>query len=218
MSMSPSIHVVGNINLTKGSGKFMHVTPGSAPLTSLSTPLIGKTFTIQTVDTAGTPLSRFQVPFRLSACLGPGEDETGSVDVVIPNDPNIGGLVLLDGATEMDRYAPGVVPTKPKNVQAGGAQFGLLPGAAPKADPVITWEDDTLGGPLPPGSKPPTYLVQISTDSGKSWTTVGLGLQKPEVSVDRQLLSNASEVQVRVTATNGFRSESTTQSFSTKDL
>ena len=59
------------------------------------------------------------------------------------------------------------------------------------------------------GASAPTYTVQVSTDDGRTWQTAGFALKEPQVTIDRQMLGDASAVRVRVTATNGFESKST---------
>ena len=51
-----------------------------------------------------------------------------------------------------------------------------------------------------------TYSVQVSTDEGRTWQTIGVGLKAPSVALDRRQFRKAQEVQVRVVATNGLTS------------
>jgi hypothetical protein len=64
----------------------------------------------------------------------------------------------------------------------------------------------------------PTYIVQVSKDDGKSWLTVGMGLKQPQLTIDRGLLSGTNNILVKVIATNGVQSETSTKTFSVEDL
>ena len=78
-------------------------------------------------------------------------------------------------------------------------------------NPVLTWSSG--GGNArkrsAAGASAPTYTVQVSTDEGRTWQTAGFALKEPQVTIDRQMLGDASAVRVRVTSTNGFESKST---------
>jgi hypothetical protein len=50
-----------------------------------------------------------------------------------------------------------------------------------------------------------TYIVQVSTDDGRTWQTLAVGLSTPEVNIDRDQFRGAGNVLVRVIATDGFR-------------
>jgi hypothetical protein len=48
-------------------------------------------------------------------------------------------------------------------------------------------------------------MVQVSTDNGRTWETLAVGLPTPEVTIDRNQFYGAENVLVRVIATDGFR-------------
>ena len=49
-----------------------------------------------------------------------------------------------------------------------------------------------------------TYAVQVTTDRGKTWQTVGVGLRQQPFVLDRGQLQEGQEVQLRVITTNGL--------------
>jgi hypothetical protein len=51
-----------------------------------------------------------------------------------------------------------------------------------------------------------TYLVFASTDRGKTWFTLAVGLHSPEFHVDRSQFVGVSDVMIRVVAIDGFTS------------
>jgi hypothetical protein len=48
--------------------------------------------------------------------------------------------------------------------------------------------------------------VQVSTDNGVSWETVAIGKTTPDLAIDWNQFQNTQSLQVRVVATNGFKS------------
>ena len=62
------------------------------------------------------------------------------------------------------------------------------------------------------------YSVQVSTDDGKTWQTVAFGLREPQATIDRHAFGDASEVRIRVTSHDGFRSVSTERKLKATDL
>jgi hypothetical protein len=56
------------------------------------------------------------------------------------------------------------------------------------------------------GPRGTSYLVQVSTDNGRSWRTAGVGLRTPRVAVDRRTMVRGRALLIRVTATDGFTS------------
>ena len=76
--------------------------------------------------------------------------------------------------------------------------YGVTPGGAAEAGPILTWT-------LPVGAAGTvTYTVQTS-DDGKVWSTIAVGLTEPSL----MLISDEEQTgarMVRVIASNGFRS------------
>ena len=51
-----------------------------------------------------------------------------------------------------------------------------------------------------------TFSVQFSTDQGRTWHTVAVGLREPRFEIDRSQFREGQELQVRVITTNGLSS------------
>ncbi|MER5360131.1 hypothetical protein [Streptomyces sp. NPDC002785] len=51
-----------------------------------------------------------------------------------------------------------------------------------------------------------TFATQVSTDAGRTWQTIGVGLKNPAITVDRSQFPRGTQVQLRVISTNGFTS------------
>ncbi len=220
LTASP-IHVVATVDVTASTGKFRHVTPvpGGAP----SGPTPGAAaqplaLEVRVLRADGSAISAYSAPFYPDACRGPNDHETGIVDMVIPGDPAAAELDLLLGTKVLDRFRPAVRAMPVKDIRSV-APLARAMGIGPPVRSVIAWTDDThalaaaVAGPAGT-AHPPTYMVQLSTDDGKTWRTIGMGLTRPQVTVDRHVLAGAHSIKVRVTATDGFHSETTVKDFS----
>lgn len=220
MALPSTIHVVAQVNRTKGTGKFLQVNPSASAINQAKNETVQ--YTLRALKADGTKIQEFSVGYRPYACKMDNEDESGSVDVVIPNGPDYAALELLDGAKVLDRFAAGGTPAIPKNIRSGTATGGpvVAAAAAPQQHgPTIKWDAPAAAAGLALGAgSPEKYKVQVSLDAGKTWKTIGLGLTSPNITLDQEMIAGATEVQVKVTSSNGFQSQSTTQKFSPTDL
>jgi hypothetical protein len=151
----------------------------------------------------------YPATFIPDACREAGADETGVIDVLLPPSKNPARLELVFNGSVVDTFVPGASGAVRDIRQASRAARAR--GATEDDDnPVLTWSS---GGSArkrsAAGASATTYTVQVSTDDGRTWQTAGFALKEPQVTIDRQMLGDASAVRVRVTSTNGFESKST---------
>ncbi len=216
-----SLHIVALGNLTKQVGSIQFVTPTPAASEGATAGSGGGNFTVELQNTSGKAFVEYPAPFYLDACVGPNADETGIVDVSVPWNSEVGSIQLLLNGKVVDRFEAGVRPMPAQNIQPLGPQAALgAAGASAPPNPVVTWDPGNVpaGAAAAPPGKSPTYIVQISRDNGKSWSTIGMGLKQPQVTIDRSLLSNTQSIELKVTSTNGVYSESSTKTISVNDL
>jgi hypothetical protein len=235
MPATGAIHVVATVNVTKGTGAIRHVSayaappaggfggpgPGAAPASP---------YTLRLLKDDGTEIGVYPAAYYSDTCRDPGEDETGIVDTSIPGNAAAARLELLAGGKVLASYAAGVTAKPVTNIQAipPAAAPGVSPGAAHPVAPRITWTDQSVPHPAPAAPAAaavghaapsgPTYSVEISTDNGQTWRTVGYGLTQPGVTLDRHLLSGANQVLLRITTTDGFRQAVSTKTFASSAL
>jgi len=222
-AMNPtSINAVATVNVTKGTAAFQFVTPVASAAYGATPGAATAKYLLRLKKADGTLLGEYPAPFYPDACTEPGRDETGLIDARVKPHPDAATLELVHNGKVLASFRASGAPPAPQDVQAaqpaaGNAGVGL----APFGDPVITWKaGGGMGGAgaaaaLAAGH---TYTVQVSTNDGHSWTTIGVGLHQPETQIDRTLLEGVQTVQVRVTATDGFRAETTTKTFRAEDL
>jgi hypothetical protein len=179
------ISVVGTVNLTKREGRIAFVNPvpnvRASPLESES-PVVLR---VKRDDDA--VLGDFPVPVKLSSELSPGDDRTGVVDAVIPAPSNATIIELVIDGHVANTFQAGAPPPVVRAVQ---------PVAMNGKELRIGVEFDREL------EERHTYAVQITTDNGATWQTVGVGLRDVPFTLDRRQLGD--EVQVRILTTNGF--------------
>jgi hypothetical protein len=196
-SASNTISVVANVNLTTRGGTLTYVTP--VPGVVPTAPADESPVVVVFEDANGQPLITYPVPVKLNTELGSDEDRTGIVDAVIPVDPAAKSVRLLIEGETVD------------SLQAAAQPPDLAGIARPTLDKSrirLSWETRSRA------EQQYRYSVQASTDGGRTWRTLAVGLAEPSVDVDRSQFAPGQTVQLRVIATDGFaRSEVRSESF-----
>lgn len=230
MPSQPSgIHVVARVNQMEETGQFRFITPVAGIANAGQAPASQSEYAIRVTREDGTT-DVYPAEFRRDVggdSSDPNAGVTGSLDVIIPNDVTPVALELVHNDTVLATYAPGVEPSEPENIHAAtsnaGPTFSAMDAASSSARPKIVWSSGGTGGLMSPTAELETesnlkYTVQVSTDDGRSWRAIGVGLVNPEVTIDPHLLTGTDTIQVRVTATNGFKTKTTTQTLAVQDL
>jgi hypothetical protein len=101
---------------------------------------------------------------------------------------------LVDGDT-VDTFQASATPPGARRLRRLDAERHLL---------SLAWDTDART------EGEHTYIVQISTDNGRTWQTLAVGLVTPEITIDRNQFYRAESLLVRVIATDGFRSSEVT--------
>lgn len=193
------ISMVAPVNLTSGQGKIQYVHPvdqGDATPIDPQSPVLIR---VRAAD--GGLLHEFAAPVQLDSELGPNDQRRGLVDAVLPVDRDAVALELVIHGQVVDTYRSSPRPP----ALASAAVVGLEDDAV-----HLTWS--TAGAP----DASHTYAVQVSTDGGRTWQTLAVGLTEPTARIDRSQFGPGQTVQVRVIATDGFTSsEAVTETFTT---
>jgi hypothetical protein len=229
MPNQPSgIHVVARINQTKNTGGFRFVTPVAAIANDGQAPASESDYAIR-VKREDETTTEYPAAFRRDIGGDPDDPNTsvtGSLDIIVPDGETAVALELVHNDTVLATYTPGLEAPEPENIQAAespaGPTFGATASASPSERPKIVWSSSGgTGGPTVAALEIESnikYTVQVSTDGGLSWRTIGVGLLTPEVTIDPHLLAGKDTIEVRVTATNGFKAKTTTRTLAIKDL
>jgi len=183
------VSVVATVNLTRDQGQIRYVNPvpgGQPSALEPDSPVV-----LRVLGPTGELLGNHPVGVRLNSELAAGDDRTGLVDVVIPVGARATGIELLIAGTVADSFSAAGTPP------------------AVRALRTVAADDESLGVALEldrslEGNQ--TFSVQVSTDQGATWQTLGVGLREPFFTLDRTQFRGGQEVQVRIIATNGFTS------------
>ena len=181
------VSVIGTVNLTRGSGRIRYAIPLAIGRPSGLEPQSPVTLRAKRGD--GETLHEFPVLVKLFSELSREADREGLVDAVIPTSAQTRLLELLVGGKLADTMKVGGPPPTVRGVQRVAAEG---------KDLVVSL---ALDRELPEGH---SFSVQVSTDRGATWHTVGVGLREPIVPLDRAQFKDGEELQVRVLATNGL--------------
>ena len=215
---SGSIHVLATINLTKKSGNLQHVIASNqlTPDSPTSVPDRDPNLKLKLYQKDGQLVGEYLVYYFPDLCLEEGEDETGIVDVVIPSHPDGSALeLLLDGET-IDTFTRTATANAVENIRPAAAVTAeaSLRGLIPETY-TIEWTDVSstaeAGLAATTTSSGVSYVVQISKDEGQTWQTVGYGQNLTKLETDPSLLEDVEQIKVRVSSTDGFTCQTTTQ-------
>jgi hypothetical protein len=130
------------------------------------------------------------VAVRLNSELRAGDDEVGIVDAVLRLEASTRAIELVIHGQAVDSYAiGGTLPSvrAVRVVQGAAREVAIVADAEPALE------------------RSQTYAVQVSTDGGRSWQAVAVGLKSPAFELDRSQFRAGQEVRVRVVATNGLQ-------------
>lgn len=182
------VSIVATVNLTKRTGRILYVNPLERRIAS-DRERPGPAL-LRVKGAGDQVLQETPVPVRLSSELRPGEDQVGIVDAVLPIDASARAIELVLDGQVVDSYAVGgPLPS----VRA----LRMVEGAAREITIVTDAEV--------PVERGQTYSVQVSTDDGRTWQTIAIGLKRPALDLDRSQFRAGQEVRVRVVATNGLQ-------------
>jgi hypothetical protein len=182
------ISVVATVNLTKEEGEIKYVNPlpqGEASRTEPDSPVM-----LRVKGADGQVLHEYPVSVKPLSDT-PGPDHLGLVDVALPVDADARAVELSIAGRTADTFQAGATPPEVRGLTRADAERDTL---------SIAWEAEAGTG------DDHTYNVQVSTDDGRTWQTLAVGLATPEVTIDRNQFYGAKNVLVRVIATDGFRS------------
>ncbi|MFF2040957.1 hypothetical protein ACFVVX_11050 [Kitasatospora sp. NPDC058170] len=205
------VSIVGTVNLTRREGGIRFVNPVS-PLAARSAapgadgangpnggpnggpgggPGGGTPVVLRIRQANGAPPREIPVAVRLASELAPEDDRRGLIDAVVPIGPDTEAVDLVVAGQVVDTFRAAGPPPALRGARHASAVDGSL-GLALEFDPG---QDSAY-----------TYSAQVSTDDGKTWQTIGVGLKDPLVQIDHSRFRPGERVRLRITTTNGFTS------------
>src|SRR5829696_3654321 len=182
------ISVVATVNLTKEEGKIEYVNP--LPQGETSRMQLGSPVVLRVKGPDEQVLHEYQVGVNPLSIRSPEGDRLGLLNAVLAVDTNARAIELIVAGHTVDTFRASATPPDVRGVTR------VDTGRHPLS---IAWETHAE-------TDDHTYTVQVSTDNGRTWQTLAVGLTTPEVRIDRNQFYGAENVLVRVIATDGFRS------------
>lgn len=182
------ISVIATVNLTQQQGEIQYVNPLARGELSPAEPNSAVVLEARRLD--GSLLDRYPVAVKPLSDPPPGQDQLALVNAIIAAPPDARRIDLSVGGRTVDTF------------QAGGAEpavRNLKQAPSERGDRLsLSWESAAA-----PGDRH-SFIIQASTDKGRTWQTMAVGLTSPEVAIDMDQFRGAAEVLVRVIETDGF--------------
>jgi hypothetical protein len=163
------VSVVARVNLTRQTGEIRFVNHLSRAL--VPTVPAGDRARIRLLDAGHRVLAEHDVWLREDTDPPADQDRMGVMDAVFLYDRRIRHVHLLVGSAVADSLVISRRRPTVRGLRAAAATD--QPGLAAPARGVIQWDaSDPDGDTL-------TYVVQVSSSEGRSWTTIGVGVREP---------------------------------------
>ena len=183
------VSVVATVNVTRKEGKIRYVNP--IPDGRLSGIETRSPVLLVVKSERGQALYNYPVLVNVYTELAPDDDREGLVDALITVSQAARAIELVIGGKVADVARVGGAPPAVRGVQRLSARE--------KESGIVLALDQEL-------DEGHTFSVQLSTDHGRTWRTVAVGLRDPRFTIDRTQFREGQELQVRVITTNGLSS------------
>jgi hypothetical protein len=185
-----SISVVATVNMTKNQGQIRFVNPVQGARASGIAE--HSQVMLRVRREGGKSIGEYAVQVKLDSEPSREVDREGLVDAVLRVSSDVRAIELVIGGRIADTSPVG----------------GSLPAVRGVQRLNIDTDRELRFGLVMEGAveKGHSYYVQVSTDRGKTWKTVGVGLKEPVFAIDRGQFYKGDELQVRVVVTNGLSS------------
>lgn len=189
------VHVVGSVNTSDGTGQFLFVTPSkSVPSQNASgamPPDAQSDIELIIEDAAGSLLAR--IPLSILRASDHDSSPDALIDEMVPAQDGMARLKLVHKGSEIAKYEAGSEPIQPP----AGLALGMAPPGSANKRPMSL---DAEVNPEPGV----TYSIQVLTEGERLWQTIALGLEVPDVTLDRNQFPDSETALVRIVRTNGF--------------
>jgi hypothetical protein len=180
--------IVASLNVTRGTGKILHVK--HVPQAMVPTVVPSTIASIRLLDRNGRVLGDYPQWVRNDTDVPISEDQTALINATIPETQNVGAVELVLADRVIDRIeVPGVEPrVGPLRIRVAEQSAG--------GGWSIAWE-------AAPDSRN-SYEVQISTDGGRTWDSIAIGLRETTLAITPAQLFGRKLTDVRVIASDGY--------------
>ncbi|HKC35316.1 MAG TPA: hypothetical protein VKB95_04610, partial [Chitinophagaceae bacterium] len=190
------INLIATINITQVTGKISYTNKVNKAI--VYNPDKQPSVLLRLFDDRNNLLREMKVAIRMNTDIEPGEDSTGIVDAMIPVHPAIKKIQLIF----RDRILDTKTFTTNENLvklsdSARIESKRIIANENRKSGYLVSWDHKAL-------TNNTIYHVQISTDNGQSWQTIGFGLKSKNFLVEDNLLNNQRNVLIKILANEGL--------------
>jgi hypothetical protein len=187
------INVVALVNLARGTGQIKYVNPLPEAPEAVVNAENEALIRLRRAD--GKLLGEFPVALKRQSDTPADEDQMAIVDAAIPHISGARILELILGGKVIDTFRAGGSSPSLRNLRVPSLRTLADVTDAPL---TLNWEGaDADNDRL-------TYIVQVSSDEGKTWETLAIGLTRTSLPVEIQRLRSIPSLKYRVIATDGF--------------
>ena len=183
----PFVNIVATVNLTKNTGKILYANHVQKAL--VRTVVIERRAILRALGQKDKVLGEYPVWLRLDSDTRSGEDQMALIDEPIPALQHTAAIELLLNGKLLDRL---LVPKKVPAVH------DLKVVEFRERIAVLQWKASHAD------HKRLTYLVQSSSDGGKTWTTAAIGLLEPRFEIRMEQANGRLPDRARVIANDGY--------------
>lgn len=187
------IQVVGTLDLRSGEAQILYVNPASSA--AVTGPGEGdRRATLEMLSATGEVIDSVHPALQISSCRGDDADDVALIQEYLPAHPGAASIRIKVDNRVLAEFSAGALREHELEVM--------------RAEPVDT--GSTHAGPkvvLGRGRQAQpnvTYSVQARAKNARTWSTLTVGRQLPEVVLDANQFPGQSQVEVRVLETNGF--------------
>jgi hypothetical protein len=196
------VNVVATLNLTKKTGKIKYVNPVSKGVGSTAG-MVRSLAVIRLKRANGEQDINIQVPVKVDTDRNDAGEDTGLVDALVPLSGNVIAMELLWNEILIDSKSFGQSAPSIKNLTIDSKEsrqgFALFRRTA-TGPTILLWDGaDADGDKI-------SYSVQKSSDLGKTWETLAVGLHKPELELERDPRESPVGIMFRIIANDGINS------------
>lgn len=196
-------HVVATVDVQEHTGEILYVNPSNvasrddrAAGRGAAMPIDDRVLLVSRSGD-GEELDRLYPELRFESCADSEHPKIALIQEDIVLRPETAALQLVMEGQVLDTFSAGA-PAAEQAAEAAGALGPPLPGSPHRRAFAL----ESVGEE--PGV---SYTMQAKPDNAAAWTTLAVGRDKPDFTVDKNQFPGAAKLDLRVVRSTGFAQE-----------